>query len=309
MSEPVSPTPTPGLAADTRYGEVFDRGYAHYDGKRLGRGQAFRSLIGYSIKRAMGIRKSWTAKIIPFLMYLGAFIPVIVMIGITAIIPQAEIANYPDYFAAIFTIVGIFVASVAPEMLCVDRRERVLPLYFARAISRFDYVLAKLIATTVLTMTLSVLPVVILWLGRQLVAESPGRAMRDNIDDLGRVVLIGALIALVLGTGGLVLSSLTDRRIVAVAIIVVLFLVLTVTANVGYELVGFEEEWGRYLLLISPNDTFFALIDQLFPGTTNEGDGSLLEAADFSTGFLVTYMVAFVVLGIVFIRWRYSPRE
>ena len=133
--------------------------------------------------------------------------------------------------------------------------------------------------------------------------------MLSRIARPGRVVLIGALIALVLGTGGLVLSSLTDRRIVAVAIIVVLFLVLTVTANVGYELVGFEEDWGRYLLLISPNDAFFALIDQLFPGTTNEGDGSLLEAADFSTGFLVTYMVAFVVLGIVFIRWRYSPRE
>ncbi len=41
-----------------RYGEVFDRGYAHYRGPRLGRRQAVRSLIGYSMKRAMGIRKS-----------------------------------------------------------------------------------------------------------------------------------------------------------------------------------------------------------------------------------------------------------
>jgi ABC-2 type transport system permease protein len=307
MAEPAAPPPS--VAPDTRYGEVFDRGYAHYDGRRLGRGQAFRSLIGYSIKRAMGIRKSWTAKIIPFFLYLAAFIPVIVMIGLTALVPQAGLASYPDYFQAIFTIVGIFVAAVAPEMLCVDRRERTLPLYFARAITRFDYVLAKTLATTILTMTLSVLPVVILWLGRQLVAESPGRAMRDNIEDLGKVVLIGSLIAIVLGTCGLVISSLTDRRIVAVAIIVVLFLILTVTANVGFELAQEGDEWARYLLLMSPNDVFSALIDQLFPGTTNEGDGSLLEAADFSERFLLTYMVAIVVLGIVFIRWRYSPRE
>src|SRR5689334_13840217 len=47
-----------------RYGEVFDRGYKHYDGPRLGRNHARRALIGYSVKRAMGIKKSWTAKII-----------------------------------------------------------------------------------------------------------------------------------------------------------------------------------------------------------------------------------------------------
>jgi len=303
--EPAAPLPTAG--PDTRYGEVFDRGYAHYDGERLGRRQAFRSLIGYSIKRAMGIRKSWTAKIIPFFLYLAAFIPVIVMIGITAIVPQANMASYSGYFQAIFTIVGIFVAAVAPEMLCVDRQERTLPRYFARAITRFDYVLAKVLATTILTMTLSVLPVVILWLGRQLVAESPGRAMRDNIDDLGKVVLIGTLIALVLGTGGLVISSLTSRRIVAVAMIVVLFLTLTATANIGYELVADEAEWAEYLLLISPSDVFFALIYQLFP--VDQTESLLIDASDFSETFLISYMVGFVVLGILFVRWRYSPKE
>ncbi|MBA2247056.1 MAG: hypothetical protein H0W23_02925, partial [Chloroflexia bacterium] len=46
----------------TRYGDVFYRVYAHYDGNRLGRSGAFRSLVGYSMKRALGLRKSWTAK-------------------------------------------------------------------------------------------------------------------------------------------------------------------------------------------------------------------------------------------------------
>jgi ABC-2 type transport system permease protein len=302
-AEPSVPTTAP----DSRYGEVFDRGYAHYDGRRLGRRQAFRSLIGYSVKRSMGIRKSWTAKIIPFFLYLAAFIPVVVMIGLTALVPEAGLASYPDYFSAIFTIVGIFVAAVAPEMLCVDRRERTLPLYFARAITRFDYVLAKVVATTILTMTLSVLPVVILWLGRQLVAESPARAMRDNIEDLGKVVLVGTLIALVLGTAGLVISSLTDRRIVAVAIIVVGFLILTATANIGWELVGEEVEWARYLLLISPLDLFLSLIAHLFPG--NETGNDPMSGATFSLQFELIFLLAFVVIGILFIRWRYSPRE
>ena len=65
-----------------RYGEVFDRGYRHYDGPRLGRNHARRALIGYSVKRAMGIKKSWTAKVIPMFLYIAVSIPVIVSIGI-----------------------------------------------------------------------------------------------------------------------------------------------------------------------------------------------------------------------------------
>src|SRR4051812_43250595 len=54
-----------------RYGEVFDRGYKHYDGPRLGRQHARRALVGYSVKRAMGIKKSWTAKVIPIFLYIA----------------------------------------------------------------------------------------------------------------------------------------------------------------------------------------------------------------------------------------------
>jgi ABC-2 type transport system permease protein len=183
--------------APGRYGEVFDRGYANYEGERLGRRQAFRSLVGYSMKRAMGIRKSWTAKILPILLYTSAIIPLVVMIGISTIAPDAGFTSYSSYLAAIFLIVGIFVATAAPEMVCVDRRERTLPLYFSRAIARFDYVLAKVVAMTLLTMTLSMAPSIILWFGRQLVSDSPWQAMRDNVGDLGRVVFVGALIALV----------------------------------------------------------------------------------------------------------------
>ena len=50
--------------------------------------------------------------------------------------PDVEFASYSGYMSAIFLVVGIFVATTAPEMLCVDRRERTLPLYFSRAITR-----------------------------------------------------------------------------------------------------------------------------------------------------------------------------
>ena len=46
------PIPIDGSQSQ-RYGEVFDRGYKHYDGSRLGRMHAIWALTLYSIKRAM----------------------------------------------------------------------------------------------------------------------------------------------------------------------------------------------------------------------------------------------------------------
>jgi ABC-2 type transport system permease protein len=287
-----------------RYGEVFDRGYAHYTGERLGRKQAFRSLVGYSMKRALGIRKSWTAKVLPFLLYTAAVVPLVIMIGVSALVPDAGFASYSGYLAAIFLIVGIFVATAAPEMLCVDRRERTLPLYFSRAIARFDYVFAKIVAMTLLTMTLSMVPSIILWFGRQLVSDSPWQAMRDNVGDLGRVVFVGALIALVLGTGGLMISSFTDRKGIAVTVIIIGFLILTGMANVGLELLE-EYDWSRYLILFSVQDTFEAISDHLFHDSTNP----LVPQANLSLSLYVGYVLSLVVVGMLILRWRYRPRD
>ncbi|HYI24448.1 MAG TPA: ABC transporter permease [Thermomicrobiales bacterium] len=290
--------------ATERYGEVFDRGYAHYTGDRLGRRQAVRSLMLYSMKRAMGIRKSWTAKILPILLYVSAIVPLIIFIGLSAIVPDIEFATYSGYMSAIFLVVGIFVATTAPEMLCVDRRERTLPLYFSRAITRLDYVIAKVIAMTLLTMTLSVIPSVLLWLGQQLVSDAPMTAMRDNIGDLGRVLLIGTLIALVLGTGGLAISSLTDRKAVAVTVIIIGFIILTAIGNSGWELLN-EEEWARYFVFLSLSDSFLGFSDHLFDDVTPQ----FATDANIPLWGYLAFFAAVVATSLLILRWRYRPTD
>ena len=292
-------TPTNG----GRYGEIFDRGYAHYDGPREGRRRAVLSLILYSIKRAMGIRKSWTAKVLPVLLYVSAFIPLIIMIGVAALLPQADIASYPDYFSGIFAIVGIFSATVIPEILVPDRQEKTLPLYLARAITRFDYVFAKLVAAAILTMTISVLPAIILWLGRQLTADSPWNAIQDNIGDLGRVILLGTMIALTLGTMALVVSSLTDRKGVAIAVIIIGFLILSGLIDLAVMELDFE--WRRVLVLGAFGHVFSAIGASLF----NAEPDNVVQAADLPTWLYYAWCVFIVVGGSLFVRWRYSPRN
>ena len=104
-------------------------------------------------------------------MYIAVGLVVAIPLGIRAFLPDADVLEYWDYFGIIFSILGVFVASIAPEMLCGDRRENVLTLYFSRAITRTDYLLAKLLGTALLTLTITLLPMLIYWLGRQLLGR------------------------------------------------------------------------------------------------------------------------------------------
>jgi ABC-2 type transport system permease protein len=299
----ISPPPTTSQA-QPRYGEIFDRGYQHYDGPRRGRKGAITSLMGYSMKRAMGIRKSWTAKILPFLLYVAVTIPLIVMIGISAIVPDLEFASYSGYLQAIFLIVGIFVGTAAPEMICIDRHERTLPLYFSRAINRVDYVVAKVVAMSLLTMTMTVIPSILLWLGRQLTADGVGQAMRDNIGDLGRVIFVGVMTALVLSTLGLAISSFTNRKGVAITVIIISFVVLTAMANIGIEVLD-EMEWSRYLVGLHLPLLFLGLSSHLF----GDVDDYVVERIGFSFAAYMAYLIGLILVSLVILRWRYAPRD
>lgn len=295
------------LSPESQYGEVFDRGYAHYDGPRRGRRGAITSLIGYSMKRAMGIRKSWTAKILPFLLYVSASIPLIVMLGIAAIVPQLEFASYTGYFSGIFVLLGLFVAICAPEMVCVDRQERTLPLYFSRAISRGDYAFAKIIAMALLTMTMTAVPGVLLWLGRQLTADGVWKNMRENVDDLLKVILFSIIVSLTLGTVGLMVSSFTNRKGVAITIILIGFLVMTGLAQSLY--VGLEDhEWAKWFLLGDLGTVVTLLSDHLFDDL-GMNRTQFVEALDLTQTQAILYLLALTLFAALIFRLRYRPRD
>ncbi len=300
-SEAVAP-----IAAGTdRYGEIYDRGYQHYDGPRLGRRHAIWALVCYSMKRALGIKRGIGAKIIPILLYVSVALPVVISIGIRAFLPTANVLDYDDFFAFIFIIEGIFVATIAPEMLCGDRRENVLALYFSRAITRADYLLAKLVATAILTLTVSCVPAAILWLGRQLLADGPLAAMRDNLDDLGRIVVAGALIAVYLGAIGLLISSFTGRKSIAVAIIVLGFIIAESLAGSLLFAVDLDQEIRRFVVFLSPSNTVGGFADELFHG----GTGGPSDELGLSTWAHAGAMAAVVLVCGAVMYWRYVPDE
>jgi ABC-2 type transport system permease protein len=297
--------PDQAMSGPARYGEVYDRGYKHYDGERLGRPQAFRALTRYSISRSLGIRKRWTAKIVPIILYAVAAGTVVVVIGVESFLGSLTgevLLAYGDFFGFIFVIEGIFVATIAPEMLCPDRRENVLTLYFSRAITRLDYVLAKLAAAAILTLTLSFVPAAILWLFRNLLADAPLGALRDNVGDLARIALAGGLISLYLAAIGLAISSFTGRKVIAVPVIIVGYLVTEGLVNTIAYALG-ENRIADWITFLSPATISNNLASSLFPPQTGI-DGLPFHWWAYAAGMAVTIIIACAVM-----IWRYVPED
>ena len=125
----------------------------------------------------------------------------------------------------------LFVALTAPDIMCPDRRQRVLPLLFARPLTGVDYVLAKVGAMTAILFGFSFLPQVVLFVGQMLVNKDGALDYAgENAEVIWQVPIAVGLLSLYYAVIGVAISSLTSRRIIAGASIVALFLVTSVVS-------------------------------------------------------------------------------
>ena len=155
---------------------MYDRGYRPYEGERGRRGAATYALYKATIRRALGIRRSWRQKVAPFVLLAIVTVPAIINVGIgyitrDQVLDRIEIITYRQY-VGVSSALLLFVALVAPDVMCPDRRQHVLPLMFARPLLGVDYVAAKLGAITTILFAFSFLPQVVLFVGNMLVSDS-----------------------------------------------------------------------------------------------------------------------------------------
>lgn len=228
-------------------GAVYDRGYRPYEGHRGGRPAARAALWRATVRRALGLRRPWRQKVAPFVLLAIVTVPAVVNVGmkyLTRDTPASELEfiTYRDY-VGVSNALLVFVALTAPDIICPDRRQRVLPLIFARPLRGVDYVAAKVGAMAAILFAFSFLPQAVLFAGQMLVSDDGALTyLRDNAEVLWQVPAAVALLALFYAVIGVAIASLTTRRIVAGASIVGLFLVTSITSAV---LVGPDEDRGR----------------------------------------------------------------
>jgi ABC-2 type transport system permease protein len=217
-------------------GAVYDRGYRPYEGQRGGRGASRAALVRLSVRRALGLRRSWRQKVLPWSLLGIATIPAVINVGvkyITRNTPAADVdlITFRDY-VGVSTALLLFIAVTAPDMVCPDRRNRVLPLIFSRPLTSNDYVLAKVGALTAILFGFGFFPQVVLFVGQMLVVEEGALDfLRENAEVLWQVPVAVALFSLYWATLALALSATTTRRIVGgVALLATVFVSAAVSS-------------------------------------------------------------------------------
>ena len=291
----------------TLSGAVYDRGYRPYEGPRGGRREAALALWRLSVRRALGLRRSWRQKVFPWTLLAVTTVPAIVNVGIGYAIkdnpleiPDFEFITYHEY-VGVSTALLLFVALTAPDVVCPDRSQRVLPLLFSRPLTGIDYVAAKVGAIAFIVFGFGFLPQVVLFVGQMLVSDGALDYLTDNAEVLWQVPLSVAVLAIYYAVVGVALASLTDRRIVGgVAILGVTL----VTSAVAAIVVGAAGSGGSALAVLNVLALPLGVRDLIFLGHIGD-DSGLSGVAGGGILAVGGYLVVLLSgLAVLFHRYR-----
>lgn len=248
-------------------GVIYDVGYRPYEGRTLGRAAALGALVWEDVKRALGVRKSWKYKVLIFavlLIELGIFLFNLLVSQLTEAfrgpgMPATFLNPFSGFYESVSLPVLLLSALIVPELLVGDRRYRVYPLYLARPIHSYDYLLAKGIAAFGMLTLMTLGPALLLYLGKAFLAPDAAAYLGAHRRDLWALLASGPLIALFYASFALGVSSLTASRAYATgAIVGIVFLLSLVSGTLLFTL---RAQWA---LLLDLGDLVLRVKDALF---------------------------------------------
>lgn len=279
-------------ALEAATGAIYDIGYRSYEGARLGRGYAFRTLYVHSLRTAFGLGRGGKALIVPWVLFGVMLLPAVVAVAVAGISGgEAKLVDYPGYMQPISLLLALFCASQAPELVSRDQHNRLLPLYFSRALGKHDYAAAKLLAMWTAVFLVAATPLLIILAGRLGVPSDFGAAFREESKNVLPILLTAVVYALAVGTPSIALASLMARRALASALVLGLFMLTMPVSLILLKAV--EARWGDFGILVNPVFAASGTVLMLFD---EKSDGILRQAALPEAA----YPLAVGVLGVLF---------
>lgn len=278
---------------------IHDQGYRRYDGPRAGVAGAVRSVAFHSVGRVLGFRRSAWNKALPIVSIAIAYLPAAVFVGAAAFIPNGVleradiIPKYSDYYGFITAAILLFVALVGPEVLCTDRRTGMLGLYLASPLDRNTYLVAKVLAVVPVLTLVTVGPPLLLLIGLTFANAGP-HGLGDVVVLVLRIVASGVVVSAAYTALSLAAASLTDRRAIASA---GLILFLTASSAATGILVH-EAGADRRVLLLNLIFVPFELVQRIY-GATGVEPG-------IKTIGLIAAEAAWTIAGAALVWWRYD---
>lgn len=226
----------PAASGDPAAASIHNIGYRSYEGPRLGRAYARRSLFAQSLRGAYGLGRSAKSKMPPMILFGVMCLPALVLVAVAITTDANELPlGYSEYALWMLPLIGLFIASTAPQSVSRDLRFHTVPLYFSRPIERLDYVLAKYAAMAGAILLFTAVPLLILYAGSLL--AKLGFADQSRGVALG---LLSVVVFSVLHAGiGLVVAALTPRRGFGVAAIIAVltipYFAVTALQTIAYQ--------------------------------------------------------------------------
>ncbi|WP_326604726.1 MULTISPECIES: ABC transporter permease [unclassified Streptomyces] len=271
---------------------IHNIGYRAYDGPRLGRSYARRSLYSQSLRGSFGLGRSVKSKVLPMLLFGVMCMVALITVAVAMVAPDATklMMKYTDFAIYLQAVIGLFIASQAPQSVSRDLRFKSVPLYFSRPIERADYVVAKYAAMASALFILTVTPLLVMYVGALLAKFD----FADQTKWFGQGVASVTLLSVLFAGLGLVVAALTPRRGFGVAAVIA---VLTISYGAVSTVQAIAWETGsagavQWLGLFSPI-TLIGGVQTAFLGATSAFPGG--EGPGAGTG--VVYLI--VVLALV----------
>nr|BBJ52242.1 hypothetical protein SAVMC3_48710 [Streptomyces avermitilis] len=203
------PTAHAGGQSPAHAGEqsrIHNIGYRNYDGPRLGRAYARRSLYSQSLRGAYGLGRSVKSKVLPMLLFVVMCVPALIMVAVAVATKAKDLpVDYTRYAIIMQAVIGLYVASQAPQSVSRDLRFKTVPLYFSRPIETADYVRAKYAALASAMFILTAAPLLVLYVGALLAKLD----FTDQTKGFAQGLVSVALLSLLFAGIGLVISAVT----------------------------------------------------------------------------------------------------
>jgi ABC-2 type transport system permease protein len=288
--------------SDPANGAIYDLGYRHYEGVRRGYGAVLWTLYTESLRIAFGFGRKFVYKVVPLTLLSIAVVPALIALGIASVVGEDLTPyRYDNYYGVVAVAIALYCATIAPDLVGRDLRNRTLPLYISRGITCFDYITVKIAALVSATLLFSLVPQAMLFAGNTLAARNAATYVTENLEVIPQIVISALAIGLLLGSLAVAFSAHTTNRAYATGGFVALIILSSAVANILFE-AGDSDSWA-YVLLLGIFDVMEGVTEVIF-NTAPDPDENRAEA-DFWDGWYVISLLLMSAAALALTIRRY----
>jgi ABC-2 type transport system permease protein len=246
--------------------------------------------------------------VFPWILFGIATIPAIVFVGAAFLLSDfapdvdSPFGGHAEYFIISGTMLMLFVAVAAPELLIPDREDGVLAVYSSRPLGPLDYLGSKFAALAFVAGAFLFVPQLGMYFGfAALDSRGFASALVNNADDLLNIVLGSIVYLLAYGAPGVLISTYAKRKGPATGVYVFVMFVATPIAGAIGQTADFPG--ARYGALLSLTEHPIRATNWFFDRTSVD-----LASADAGfepwTALAVIIGVAVVTVAVTIRRYR-----